>query len=154
MNWVEHFKVAVRRAKTPRNQVLVALAFALPHLTVAELARLRVEDVTPLLRSKGDSLPVQVALRLFSRRTAGYVFVSRKGKPRPGHHGIPDREPQPASRITIWRALHAAVGGGVETVRLMLAATPAPPPTPAPTPPQPRVPTRPTLSDGLAKPGG
>lgn len=142
--WVEQFKAAIKATTSPRDKTLVAIVYALPHLTLDQLANLRVGEA---LDQVENNLPGQVVRRLLENKPRdAFVFPSRKGKAKPARFGLPETPARPANRITIWRALQAAKGLRAirETVQGEL-----PPVIELPKPTTNRLP--PTLSDGVRR---
>jgi hypothetical protein len=106
--WVDEFKTAIKATATPRDKTLVAIVYALPHLSLDQLANLRVGEALAAVK---NDLPGQVVQRLLANKPHdAFVFPSRKGKARPARHGLPEAPARPANRVTIWRALQAAKG--------------------------------------------
>lgn len=114
--WIEQFKTAIKATVRPRDKTLVAIVFALPHLSLDQLANLRVREALSLVT---NDLPGQVVARLLAHKNEeAYVFPSRKGKAKPARFGLPATEARPANRVTIWRALKAAKGlNGIRNIR-------------------------------------
>ena len=116
---IEAYKTAIRKAKSTRDRTLVALAFVLPFT----LERLRTLTVAEAREQLPDDPFGRIAKRLLDERPDhDLVFPSRKGKARPARHLLPADPPRPASRITLWRALRHAAGGGITRVRVIAVA--------------------------------
>lgn len=119
-------KTSLKRAKSRKERTLVALVFALPHLTVDQLRHLRVDEARLLT---GHDLAGQVLHRLLAEQPADdFVFPSQKGRALPPRHGLPARPATPASRHAIWRVLVRTIGSGVLAFRRMLNPPPEVPP--------------------------
>lgn len=149
--YLDHFKVSLKRAKTHRDRTLVALVFAVPHLTLDDLANLHVDQAR---RLAGHDLAGQVVRRLLADRPdQDLVFPSQKGKALPARHGLPAKPARPATRQTLWRVLTRTVGTSVASIRRMIVGDIPPPPVPEELVDRtvsPRV-LPPTLSEGLKR---
>lgn len=118
---IEAYKTAIRKAKNTRDRTLVALAFVLP-LTLERLRTLTVAEARTLLP---DDPYGRIAEKLLNGRPdLDFVFPSRKGKARPSRPLLGPQPARPASRITLWRALHHAAGGGITRVRALASDDP------------------------------
>lgn len=108
----ERLKVALSRVHGGRDKLLVSLAFAFPSRPSADLASMTATGALAELKGRRD-LAARLVIRLIERlrlKGSSLLFASRKG-----------RGTRPAHRVTIWRVLHKALGGGFRLLRRLVA---------------------------------
>lgn len=112
----ERLKVAVFRLKGRKNSLrdiaLLALACSFPSMKVSALASMTVGEARRCLQGRSD-FPARLTLGALDKLNLpdeALVFSSRKG-----------RGTKPAHRVTIWRVLHQALGGGFRLLRKLMS---------------------------------